>query len=75
MTITENQTLYAHWEKINILSDSNDDGEFTVADVVILQKWLLDAGNLTNWQNTDLNEDSVINVFDLVMMKRKLIYS
>lgn len=57
------------------MSDSNDDGEFTVADVVILQKWLLDAGNLTNWQNTDLNEDSVINVFDLVMMKRKLIYS
>lgn len=75
VSITENQTLYAHWEKINVVGDSNDDGEFTVADVVMLQKWLLGSGKLTNWQNADLYEDGVIDVFDLVMMKRLLLNS
>lgn len=71
--ITDNQTLYARWESVS-LGDANADGDFTVADVVMLQKWLLGAGNLTNWQNADLYEDGIIDVFDLVMMKRKLIY-
>ena len=58
----------------NKQGDVNLDGDFTVADVVMLQKWLLGVGNLTNWQNADLYEDGVIDVFDLAIMKNKLIY-
>lgn len=60
---------------VGIDGDCNNDGSFTVADVVMLQKWLLGAGNLTNWQNADLYEDGTIDVFDLVMMKRLLLNS
>lgn len=56
-----------------ILGDINSDGEFNISDVVILQKWLLGAGELTNWKAGDLCEDNILDVFDLCMMKRKLI--
>lgn len=53
--------------------DVNSDGKFNVADVVMLQKWLLCAGNLTNWKAGDLCKDDRIDVFDLCLMKRLLI--
>lgn len=56
-----------------IEGDANLDGEVNVADVVMLQKWLLCCGNLDCWQNVDLCRDERINVFDLVMLKRRLI--
>lgn len=58
-----------------VYGDVNDDGEFTISDVVMLQKWLLCAGDLTNWKNGDLYEDGVLNVFDLALMKCELIHS
>lgn len=59
----------------NKKGDCNNDGEFTVADVVLLEKWLLTDHDtqLENWQAADLREDGKLDVFDLVMMKRKLI--
>lgn len=54
-----------------LLGDVNLDGEVTVSDVVMLQKWLVNSGDLTCWQNADLCEDDVINVFDLCLLKRK----
>ena len=55
--------------------DVNDDGEFTVADVVTLQKWLLGASDVTlsNWQTADLCKDDQLDVFDLCLMKRELV--
>lgn len=55
-----------------VKGDVNADGEFTVADVVMLQKWLICADSLTDWQAGDLCKDGVINVFDLSMMKHLL---
>ena len=53
--------------------DCNNDGQFSVADVVMLQKWLLnDNIELGNWKLADLYADDVLNVFDLCMMKQKL---
>lgn len=68
-------TLYAHWEKNKVVGDVNAYGTFNVADVVVLQKWLICAPNvaLTDWQAADLYEDGIINVFDLCIMKRELI--
>ena len=56
-----------------LLGDANSDGSFNVADVVMLQKWLLCAGELTCWGNVDFCQDNKIDVFDLVLMKRYLI--
>ena len=54
--------------------DVNGDDEFNIADVLLLQKWLLSApdASLVNWKAADLCSDNRLNVFDLCLMKRKL---
>lgn len=56
-----------------VKGDVNADGEFTVADLVMMQKWLLGDGNLTDWKAGDLCEDEIIDVFDLVRMRQEII--
>ena len=58
-----------------LLGDINDDGSFNVADIVMLQKWLLGVSDVTlpNWKAADFCEDGKLNVLDLCMMKRKLV--
>lgn len=56
-----------------IRGDVNADGEFSVADLVMMQKFLVGAGELTDWQAGDLCEDEKIDVFDLVMMRKLII--
>ena len=58
-----------------LMGDVNNDGEFNVADVVLLQKWLLAVPDthLANWKAVDFCNDNVLNVFDLCLMKRELI--
>lgn len=72
-----NDCNYQKWKFVKasaLTGDCNNDGQFSVADVVILQKWLFnDETELTNWQSADLDEDGTINVFDLCLMKQKLI--
>lgn len=55
--------------------DVNDDGEFNVADAVLLQKWLLAVPDthLANWKAVDFCNDNKLDVFDLCLMKRELI--
>lgn len=57
--------------------DINEDGKFSVADVVLLQKWLLAVPDthLNNWKAADLCEDDRLNVSDLCLMKRAFIKS
>lgn len=54
--------------------DVNADGAFNISDVVVMQKWLLAVSDVTlaDWKVGDLCEDDIINVFDLCLMKRKL---
>ena len=59
-----------------LMGDVNNDGEFNVADVVLLQKWLLAVvpdTDLKNWKAVDFCNDNKLNVFDLCLMKRELI--
>lgn len=58
-----------------LMGDVNDDDSFNVADVVLLQKWLLGDPNndLANWKAADFCEDNRLDVFDLNLMKRALI--
>ena len=55
--------------------DVNCDGEVTIADAVLLQKWLLavPGTQIPYWKNADLCEDDRLDVFDLVLMRRALI--
>ncbi|MDE7122348.1 MAG: dockerin type I repeat-containing protein, partial [Oscillospiraceae bacterium] len=46
------------------------DGEFNILDIIVLQKWLLGAGNLPNWKAVDFNQDGIINIFDFVLAKK-----
>ena len=59
-----------------IKGDVNGDGELNITDVVLLQKWLLAVPNthLSQWQAADLCKDERLNVFDLCLMKRELLY-
>ena len=58
-----------------VMGDVNADGEFNIADLVVFQKWLLASpdAKLANWQNADLCKDSVLDVFDLCLMRRELV--
>ncbi|MGN1086060.1 MAG: right-handed parallel beta-helix repeat-containing protein [Porcipelethomonas sp.] len=53
--------------------DVNSDGEFNSDDIIAMQKYLLNAGDISDWEAGDLFADGQINVFDLCMMKRKLL--
>lgn len=60
-----------------LLYDVNSDDRFDIADVVTLQKWLLGKSDtvLMNWEAADLCMDGKLDVFDLCLMKRKLVAS
>ncbi len=58
---------------VNVRGDVNSDKVFNVVDIVMMQKWLLGSGVLTDWEMGDVCEDGVINTFDLCLMKRMLI--
>ncbi len=55
--------------------DVNDDGELSISDIVLLQKWLLKVPDthLPNWQAADLNGDKRLNVFDWCLMKKLML--
>ena len=57
----------------SLMGDVNADGQFTVADMVLLQKWLIGKGILHSPENGDMNVDGVLNGWDLICMRRSLI--
>ncbi|MBE6854574.1 MAG: hypothetical protein E7501_02845 [Ruminococcus sp.] len=57
----------------SVEGDVNADGTFSVADVVMLQKWLIRAGELTDPAAGDLCGNDLIDGFDLTAMKRRLL--
>ena len=73
--LQSNAVVRPVYENEVIIGDVNADGDFNVADIVMLQKWLSADRNteLANWKAGDLCEDGVIDVFDLVAMRRELL--
>ena len=55
--------------------DVNQDGAVDVADVVLLQKYLVRKTTLTAVQGkaADYQEDNVVNVTDLLVLKRTVL--
>ena len=53
-----------------VLGDVNNDSEYTVADIVLLSNWLLNAEKtLANGKAADFNKDGTIDVFDLCLAR------
>lgn len=55
--------------------DIDFSGSITIADAVILQKYLLNSQTISasQYNIADLTDDGAVNVFDLVILKRKLL--
>lgn len=58
-----------------VLGDVNADGDFNIADVVCLQKWLLTVPDTTlaDWEAADLCENGKLDALDLCLMRQKLV--
>ena len=58
----------------SITGDINKDGKLSADDAILLQKWLLGQNvTLSDWQAGDLTGDGILDVFDLVLMKKSII--
>lgn len=68
---------YMIYNDIDASGDVNCDGDLNISDVVMFQKWLLGVPDteLVNWKAADFCKDNRLNVFDLALMKRDLIYN
>ena len=57
----------------NTAGDITADGQTNLADVIMLQKYLLASGSITNAKAADLNGDGRVNAIDLTLLKRMLL--
>ncbi|MGN0591499.1 dockerin type I repeat-containing protein [Ruminococcus sp.] len=57
-----------------LTGDINLDGQVSVSDAVLLQKYLIKSGKLSADQadRADLNQDGVLNAYDLVLLKQTI---
>ena len=73
----ENSTAQEYAEKYdkNFESLGEKPIVITVSDIVKFQKWLVKSGNLMEEEfiKYDLYKDSKLNIFDLIILKRKII--
>ena len=73
MNTCVNYAVFAKPDTGAVRGDVNADGSFAVVDIVMMQKYLLGSGKLTEWMNGDLTADGCIDAFDLAIMKRLLL--
>lgn len=70
LTLSEAMTVQADFaEKEKVKGDVNADGDFTVADLVTLQNYLVRSEVAADWAAGDLCEDGQLDVFDLILMR------
>ena len=57
----------------NISGDCDNDGNVTIADVIVLQNWILNnETKIENVKAADLNADGIVNALDLALLRQKL---
>ena len=56
-----------------VKGDVNNDTSVNVADLVMLQKFLLGAEKEITADNADMNHDYTVDIFDLVLLRKLLI--
>lgn len=65
-------TWYYSDDIVAVPGDVNDDSALTVADLVMMQNYLLGNGTLDQWQNGDMDNDGRLDVFDYIAMLKEL---
>ncbi|MBR4627313.1 MAG: glycoside hydrolase family 97 catalytic domain-containing protein [Ruminococcus sp.] len=60
--------IAAKYERIK--GDVNCDGMFNVADIVAMQRYLTNNGDLRDWKAGDLDDDDKLGIFDMILMRR-----
>ncbi len=62
-------------EKTLLAGDTNGDGDFTIADMVIMQKHIMGQKTaiLSDWKCADLYEDGKIDVYDFIVMRENFV--
>ncbi|MDD6269985.1 MAG: cellulase family glycosylhydrolase [Oscillospiraceae bacterium] len=68
-TTTTEITTSTTEDPVQLKYDINADGTFSLADIVCLQKWLVNADTISNKAAADLDGNGRINVFDLALLK------
>lgn len=59
-----------------VAGDVNGDGSLNVADVVMLQRWIIGASDeLADWRLGNVVEDDRLDSFDLCLLKRMVVES
>ncbi len=58
---------------ISTAGDVNNDGKCSIADAVMLQKWLLHQGEIVNPTAADMDKNHIVNALDLTLLKRVLL--
>lgn len=71
------QAMVSGAATVSLLGDANTDSAVTVADAVVLSKYLAMSDTLTEQgaANSDMNSDGAINAIDLTLMKRQIMNS
>lgn len=72
MTMTRTDILVKSESAETIAGDVNKDGKFTVADLVSLNNFLLGNGSLKNESAADMYADNLIDIYDLIMMRKEI---
>ena len=72
---TESFEVTVNDENIVITGDANGDGDFTIADMVIVQKHIMGKKTavLSDWKCADLYEDGKIDVYDFIVMRENFV--
>lgn len=61
--------------EVSLKGDVNNDGELSVQDVILLKKYLvklLDVDDI-NFENAEMDSNGIVNVFDLILLKRAVL--
>ncbi|MBR1430039.1 leucine-rich repeat protein [Ruminococcus sp.] len=69
----ESKCKFIPLDSILLKGDCNCDNVVNIADLVMLQKFILGCEKLLSWKNADLCEDENIDVFDMVLLRKLLV--
>ena len=71
---TTTTTVTTAIPKPELKGDTNLDGKVAIADIVLLQQYMVNKQMLTENQMiiSDMNNDNIVNVFDVILLKRIL---
>ena len=64
---------YGEPQPEKLRGDVDANGKVELPDVIMMQKYLLNIGKLSDAAQGDMNEDGATDIFDLALMKRELL--